>query len=70
MFQKLSENLEKAGRELNYLKKDIENSKNPLENKLQPMTRLRANIVEVEKAKENPELQKIKDRLSDILKGI
>lgn len=70
MFEKLSENLEKTLREFNALKKDIENSKNPLENKLQPMTRLRANIVEAEKAKENPELQKIKDRLSDILKGI
>jgi hypothetical protein len=70
MFEKLIQNLDNASIQLKNLKKDIEHSKNPLESKLQQLTRLRANIEEVKQAQENPELQKAKDRLSDILKSI
>ena len=70
MFEKLAEKLEKSVVELKDLADSIKNSKDPMEGKLQPTTRLRKNVEEINKANENPELQKIKDRLSDILRGI
>ena len=37
-------------------------------NAIEPVTRLRKNVNEVNEAKENPEMQFIKDRIEDIFK--
>lgn len=37
---------------------------------IEPVTRLRGNVEEINKAKENPEQQKIEDRLNQILEGL
>jgi hypothetical protein len=49
-------------------KKDKSNKRVFSSNSIEPVTRLRKDVNEVNKAKENPEIQFIKDRIGDIFK--
>jgi len=77
MFEKLEKNFSKAKIDIDTLKTDIEKisissktGEKASRSSLEPITRLRKNKEEIEKAKENPEIQFIEDKLNDILKGI
>jgi predicted nuclease with TOPRIM domain len=80
MFEDMIKNIDLASRELKELQVEAENLSKGGEgvksevrdkkSKLEPMTKLRNNVEEINQERKNPELFKIKDRLGSIIEGI
>ena len=77
MFEKLEKNFSKASIDINTLRSDVqkmiaasETGEKASRSSLEPITRLRKDEKEIEKAKEDPDMQFIEDKIGDILKGI
>jgi len=67
MFKAKSEALSALVKDIESLEDGKKKDKPFVKTGLVPMTRLRGSIEEVKKAKENPDMQFIEDKLSDIL---
>ena len=75
MFEKLEKNFSKASIDINTLRSDVqkmiaasETGEKASRSSLEPTTRLRKDEKEIEKAKEDPDMQFVEDQLGDILK--
>ena len=72
MFEELLKNLKQGQKKLNDLSSDIERVKGNSKSKssIRPLTIIRKDTEEIDKAKENPDLTFVEDQLNSILSNI